>query len=81
MDREDRRIAERYTTVVGKERRRTVDMAESRFTLQGAGGARVDLVVRAADDGVAYRYALPAGGGAVLREGRASSCRRTHRPG
>ncbi|MFE4368661.1 glycoside hydrolase family 97 N-terminal domain-containing protein [Streptomyces sp. NPDC056835] len=63
VDREDRRIAERYTTVVGKERRRTVDMAESRFTLRGEGGARVDLVVRAADDGVAYRYVLPGGGG------------------
>lgn len=68
VDRKDRRVTERYTTVVGKERRRTVDMAESRFTLQGPDGARVDLVVRAADDGVAYRYVLPAGGGAVLRE-------------
>lgn len=68
VDRQDRRVAERYTTVVGKERRRTVDMAESRFALAGAGGARVDLVVRAADDGVAYRYVLPGGSGAVLRE-------------
>lgn len=68
VNRQDRRVAERYTTVVGKERRRTVDMAESRFALEGAGGARVDLLVRAADDGVAYRYLLPGGSGAVLRE-------------
>ncbi|MFB8440050.1 glycoside hydrolase family 97 catalytic domain-containing protein [Streptomyces niveus] len=68
VDRQDRRIAERYTTVVGKERRRTVDMAQSRFALEGAGGARIDLVVRAAADGVAYRYLLPAGSGDVLRE-------------
>ncbi|MEV8412159.1 glycoside hydrolase family 97 catalytic domain-containing protein [Streptomyces niveus] len=68
VDRQDRRIAERYTTVVGKERRRTVDMAQSRFALEGAGGARIDLVVRAAADGVAYRYVLPAGSGDVLRE-------------
>ncbi|MFC9747660.1 glycoside hydrolase family 97 catalytic domain-containing protein [Streptomyces niveus] len=68
VDRQDRRIAERYTTVVGKERRRTVDMAQSRFALEGAGGARVDLVVRAAADGVAYRYMLPGGSGDVLRE-------------
>lgn len=71
VDVDSRRIAERYTTVVGKERRRTVDMAESRIALKGAGGARVDLVVRAADDGVAYRYVLPGGDGgtgAVLRE-------------
>ncbi|TFI26176.1 glycoside hydrolase family 97 catalytic domain-containing protein [Streptomyces sp. 4R-3d] len=68
VDRHDRRIAERYTTVVGKERRRTVDMAQSRFALEGAGGARIDLVVRAAADGVAYRYVLPAGSGDVLRE-------------
>ncbi|MEU9745420.1 glycoside hydrolase family 97 catalytic domain-containing protein [Streptomyces niveus] len=68
VDRQGRRIAERYTTVVGKERRRTVDMAQSRFALEGAGGARIDLVVRAAADGVAYRYVLPAGSGDVLRE-------------
>ncbi|WP_031229534.1 glycoside hydrolase family 97 catalytic domain-containing protein [Streptomyces niveus] len=68
VDRQDRRIAERYTTVVGKERRRTVDMAQSRFALEGAGGSRVDLVVRAAADGVAYRYVLPGGSGDVLRE-------------
>ncbi|MEV8400858.1 glycoside hydrolase family 97 catalytic domain-containing protein [Streptomyces niveus] len=68
VDRQDRRIAERYTTVVGKERRRTVDMAQSRFALEGADGARVDLVVRAAADGVAYRYVLPGGSGDVLRE-------------
>ncbi|MFD7515386.1 glycoside hydrolase family 97 catalytic domain-containing protein [Streptomyces niveus] len=68
VDRQDRRIAERYTTVVGKERRRTVDMTQSRFALEGAGGARIGLVVRAAADGVAYRYVLPAGSGDVLRE-------------
>lgn len=68
VDRQNRRVAERYTTVVGKERRRTVDMAESRFALEGAGGARVDMVVRAGPDGVAYRYVLPEGSGDVRRE-------------
>jgi alpha-glucosidase len=68
LRRTDRIVAERYTTTVGKRTERRVLMTEARFAFAGAGGARVDLVVRAARDGVAYRYALPAGQGSVLRE-------------
>jgi alpha-glucosidase len=68
LRRTDRIVAERYTTTVGKRTERRALMAEARFAFAGAGGARLDLIVRVARDGVAYRYALPAGHGAVLRE-------------
>jgi hypothetical protein len=55
-----RTISERYTTTTGKQRERTVLAAETRFSFATAAGARLDLLVRAAEDGVAYRYALPA---------------------
>jgi alpha-glucosidase len=46
-------------------------MKETRFAFTGAGGARLTLVVRAAPDGVAYRYELPADYGDVLGESSA----------
>jgi alpha-glucosidase len=63
-------VAEDYRMTVGKRLTRHALMREARFELAGAGGARVDLVVRVAADGVAYRYELPAGPGGitVLRE-------------
>jgi alpha-glucosidase len=73
VGRSDRGIREHYTTTVGKERRRDVAMKETRFAFTGAGGARMTLVVRAAADGVAYRYELPANYGAVLGEASAFS--------
>ncbi|MBA2944723.1 glycoside hydrolase family 97 catalytic domain-containing protein [Streptomyces himalayensis] len=71
--RSDRTITERYEAATGKSRIRNVKMAESRFSFRGTGGARLDLVVRAAADGVAYRYVLPDTGttGDVLREASA----------
>jgi alpha-glucosidase len=71
LGRGDRRIHEVYTTTVGKERVRAVAMTESRFRFAGAGGARLDLVVRVAADGVAYRYVLPSDYGPVLGEASA----------
>lgn len=69
--RKERRIHEHYTTTVGKERRRSVAMTETRLAFTNPDGERLTLVVRAADDGVAYRYELPAGYGAVLGEASA----------
>lgn len=74
LERTDRTVSEHYTTTVGKERERSASMTESRFALAGAGGARVDLVVRASDDGVAYRYVLPDPDGVTVRH-EASSFR------
>ncbi|MCO1578324.1 glycoside hydrolase family 97 protein [Crossiella sp. SN42] len=52
-----RAIQEKYTTSVGKRREHSAEAAETtlRFTKDGH---RIDLVVRVAADGVAYRYLL-----------------------
>lgn len=57
--RSDETIDERYTTVVGKRRqhRAIANQMTLRFAL--ASGTAIDVVVRVADDGVAYRYRLP----------------------
>jgi hypothetical protein len=68
LRRTDRLVVERYRTTVGKRLERWALMVETRFAFEGAGGARLDLVVRASRDGIAYRYALPDNHGAVLRE-------------
>ena len=71
LGRRDRVVVERYDTTVGKRRQRTAIFQEARFSFAGAGGSRLDLIVRVARDGVAYRYALPDNRGAVLREASA----------
>ncbi|MEU1687958.1 glycoside hydrolase family 97 catalytic domain-containing protein [Micromonospora sp. NPDC005707] len=71
LGRSDRTDVERYTTTVGKQVRRLAIFREARFRFAGAGGARVDLVVRAARDGVAYRYELAGDHGSVLGEASA----------
>jgi alpha-glucosidase len=68
--RTSRPVIEHYETKVGKRLERTAVMTESRFTFEGAAG-RFDLLVRAAKDGIAYRYALPGTTGAILREASA----------
>lgn len=71
LHREDRRIEERYRTKSGKRLDRKVRMNETRLSFTSAAGARLDLVVRASADGVAYRYVLPADHGDVLGEASA----------
>lgn len=71
-----RQVVERYTTTTGKQRERTARMAQTRFSFTGEGGARLDLVVRVSDDGVAYRYVLPdsdGGDGGVTVRSEASA--------
>ncbi|MDX3697967.1 glycoside hydrolase family 97 catalytic domain-containing protein [Streptomyces europaeiscabiei] len=68
LHRRDRVIDERYRTKAGKRLDRRVRMNESRLSFATAAGARLDLVVRASSDGVAYRYVLPAAYGDVLGE-------------
>jgi alpha-glucosidase len=63
-----RPIIDHYRTTVGKRLSRHVFMTETTYRFEGAGGARLDLVVRQAPDGVAYRYVLPKNYGAVLGE-------------
>jgi alpha-glucosidase len=71
IGRSERRVLDRYTTTVGKRTTRTVSATETRFRFAGAGGARLDILVRVSRDGVAYRYALPRSYGNVLREASA----------
>ncbi|MFD8388069.1 glycoside hydrolase family 97 catalytic domain-containing protein [Streptomyces sp. NPDC059680] len=66
--RKDRTIEERYRTKSGKRLDRRVQMHETRLSFASGAGARLDLVVRASADGVAYRYVLPSGYGDVVGE-------------
>ncbi|MFH9551710.1 glycoside hydrolase family 97 catalytic domain-containing protein [Streptomyces sp. NPDC017435] len=68
LRRKDRLVDERYRTKSGKRLDRRVRMNETRLSFATAAGARLDLVVRASADGVAYRYVLPAAYGDVLGE-------------
>ncbi|MFJ8636258.1 glycoside hydrolase family 97 catalytic domain-containing protein [Streptomyces sp. NPDC093568] len=68
LHREDRLVDERYRARSGKRLDRRLRMNETRLSFATPAGARLDLVVRAAADGVAYRYVLPAGYGDVLGE-------------
>lgn len=56
---DSRRVAERYDTAVGKRLRHRADAVEHTFRFENAAGGRMALVVRADDDGIAYRYVLP----------------------
>ncbi|MFD4600989.1 glycoside hydrolase family 97 catalytic domain-containing protein [Streptomyces sp. NPDC058464] len=71
LHRKDRTVEERYRAKSGKRLDRRVRMNETRLSFATAAGARLDLVVRAAADGIAYRYVLPAGYGDVLGESSA----------
>ncbi len=70
LSRTDRVVTERYTMTTGKRLQRATMMTESRLAFEGEGGARLDLIVRVAPDGVAYRYVVP---GPVTVLGEASS--------
>jgi hypothetical protein len=56
----ERTVADRYSMTTGKQRDRTSRMTERRLSFAGAGNTLLDVVVRVAPDGVAYRYELPA---------------------
>ncbi|HSN82404.1 MAG TPA: glycoside hydrolase family 97 catalytic domain-containing protein [Polyangiales bacterium] len=53
-----RTIDERYTMLVGKRRERRVVANELTLPLEDANGAEAELIMRAQDDGVAFRYRL-----------------------
>ncbi len=72
LRRGDRTVTESYPMTTGKQRNRRTAYTETALSFSGAGGARLDVVVRASDTGVAYRYVLP-GSGSVTVTGEASS--------
>ncbi len=67
--RSDRDVTDRYEMSTGKRLQRSSRMTETRLGFRNSSGS-FDLVVRAAADGVAYRYVLP---GAAVVTGEASS--------
>ena len=56
---DERSIDEHYTMPHGKRRERHVVGRERTLTFANAAGARVEIVLRAHDDGVAFRYRFP----------------------
>jgi hypothetical protein len=54
-----RMLTERYRMTTGKRLDRNANLAETRYSLQNGKGQRLDVVVRIANDGVAFRYELP----------------------
>lgn len=62
VSRSDRVVTETYSMTTGKRLNRQNTFNETKLSFTGSGGARMDLVVRVANDGVAYRYVLPATG-------------------
>ncbi|MDT8915199.1 glycoside hydrolase family 97 catalytic domain-containing protein [Amycolatopsis sp. PS_44_ISF1] len=70
--RRDRLVRESYAMVTGKQLDRSATMSESTFTFRTADRATVEVVVRAARDGIAYRYVL-GGSGPVTVQREAST--------
>jgi hypothetical protein len=63
-----RRVDERYTTQHGKRRQHHVVASERILTFASAPGARIDIVLRAHDDGAALRYRFPGTGKHTVTE-------------
>jgi alpha-glucosidase len=72
VSRTDKVVPVSYTMVTGKQRTRSTTFNETTLSLNGSGGAKLNLVVRVSADGVSYRYVLPATG-TVNVTGEASS--------
>lgn len=70
--RQDRTVTEAYTMTTGKKRTQQTAYTQTTLSFTGAGGARLDVVVRVSSTGAAYRYTLP-GSGSVTVEREASS--------
>ncbi|WNV82995.1 glycoside hydrolase family 97 catalytic domain-containing protein [Umezawaea sp. Da 62-37] len=70
--RSDRTVTESYSMTTGKQRTRRTTYAETTLSFTGAGGARLDVVIRVSDSGAAYRYVLP-GSGSITVNREASS--------
>jgi hypothetical protein len=67
VQRRDQTVTESYTMTTGKQRNRQTTYTETTLSFTGAGGARLDVVVRASDTGAAYRYVLPGTGTVTVR--------------
>jgi alpha-glucosidase len=54
-----RNLNENYRMTTGKRLVRNANLAETRYALQNDKGEKLDVVVRVANDGIAFRYELP----------------------
>ncbi|MFI7278426.1 glycoside hydrolase family 97 catalytic domain-containing protein [Streptomyces sp. NPDC049879] len=70
--RADRTVTESYTQPTGRQREHRTVYTETTLSFTGTGGTPLDIVVRASDNGAAYRYVL-GGSGQVTITGEASS--------
>lgn len=52
-------IVEHYRMTTGKRLQREATFDETRYALRNAGGQQLDVVLRTAPDGIAFRYELP----------------------
>jgi alpha-glucosidase len=68
VDRKDRTVHESYRMTTGKQLRRSATMRETTLTFRGTDGARLGVVVRVSDDGVAYRYLLDDSGQVTVEQ-------------
>ncbi|PSL02433.1 alpha-galactosidase-like protein [Haloactinopolyspora alba] len=75
VEHSERIVTENYTTTTGKETTRHRVMRAATFSFAGDGGTELDVEVRVATDGVAYRYRLPDRDGTTVVSGEASSWR------
>jgi hypothetical protein len=60
--RTDATVTENYTMATGKRKQRQNTFRQSTLAFTGANGTQLNVVARVANDGVAYRYVLPATG-------------------
>jgi alpha-glucosidase len=67
VQRRDQTVTESYAMTTGKQRNRQTTYTETTLSFTGAGGARLDVVVRASNTGAAYRYVLPGSGTVTVR--------------
>jgi hypothetical protein len=67
VQRRDQTVTESYAMTTGKQRSRQTAYTETTLSFTGAGGARLDVVVRASATGAAYRYVLPGSGTVTVR--------------
>lgn len=70
-----RQVAQHYTTPTGKRHRHHALARQTRLRFRTDEGNRMDLLVRVADDGVAYRYVLPESDGRVSVRSEVSAFR------
>jgi hypothetical protein len=77
----ERPVQESYEALFGKRRLRSVNAAELVVRVANTGGAMIDIVFRAHDDGISYRYVRPGSGPARIVDERSGFTLPANAPG